>query len=104
MPKIGEKSRKFATSRTSDRIVWKVFRHKVYVLNGPFPPVEFVQASGVGGEFKAQFIRVQRLVGAAVLLVVPFPAVLAVSQQRVAGGCELGPDLVGAPGDEVALQ
>ena len=40
---------------------------------------------------------------AAILFVLPLPAILAVPDQGVSGMGELGPDLVGPPGDQVAF-
>ena len=42
--------------------------------------------------------------GSAVLAVLLFTAVLAVPQQGVTSGGQLGPNLMGAPGDQVALE
>ena len=67
------------------------------------PAVQVFQQAAVSGEVEGELIGIERLERAAVFPVVPFPAVLSVPQQGVAGGGELGPDLVGPAGEQVAL-
>ena len=81
----------------------KILLHKVHLFHGEHPAPQILQNTRVGGEGKFQLLGVQSLEGATVLLVVPLPAILAVPQQRVAGGGELGPDLMGAAGQKLTL-
>ena len=81
----------------------KVFRHEIHLLHGEHAAPQVLQQPGVGGEGKGQLIGIEGLEGTAVLLVVPLPAILAVPQQGMAGGGELGADLVGAAGEQLAL-
>ena len=83
--------------------VGEVFPDKVHILHLPAAAVEMLQRPGVGGEAELQAVGVQGLAVAAVFPVLPLPAVLAVPQQGVARGGKLSPDLMGAPGDQVAL-
>ena len=83
--------------------VREVFLQKIHVLHLEAAAVEVLQGTGIGGEAELQAVGVQGLAVAAVLPVFPLAAVLAVAQQGVAGGGELGADLMGAPGDEIAL-
>ena len=83
--------------------VGEVFLQKIHILHLEAAAVEVLQRAGVGGEAELQAVGVQGLAVASVFPVFPFASVLAVSQQGVAGGSELGADLMGAPGDEIAL-
>ena len=76
----------------------------VHLPHRPLPAVEVVQAAGVGGELEAQLVGAQGLISPAILLIVPLPAILPIPQEGMPRSGQLGPDLVGAPGDEVALQ
>ena len=80
-------------------IIGKIFRNKVHILHLEALSVQPGQGAGIGGEVKLQAIGVQRLTMAAILFVLPLPAILAVPDQGVSGMGELGPDLVGPPGD-----
>jgi len=81
----------------------EVLLHKVHPVHGEGPAPQVFQRPRAGGEGEGELIGVQGLEGAAVPLVVPLAAVLAVPQQGVPGGGELGPDLVGPPGEQLAL-
>ena len=84
-------------------IIGKILLHKVHLFHGEHPAPQILQNTRVGGEGELQLVGVQGLEGASVLLVVPLPSILAVPQQRVAGGGELGPDLMGAAGQKLTL-
>ena len=80
-----------------------VYKRQVHILHLEALSVQSGQRSGIGGEVKLQAIGVQRLTVAAILFVLPLPAILAVPDQGVSGMGELGPDLVGPTGDQVAF-
>ena len=83
--------------------VGEVVCHEIHLVHGPHPAVEAGQTAGIGGEAEGQLVGAEGLApGAAVLFVLPGPAVFPVPQQGMAGGGELGPDLVGAAGDQAA--
>lgn len=84
--------------------IGEIFRQKIHIGHCPLPVVQGLQTAGVRGEVKAELVGVQSLIGAAVGLVVFLPAILAVSRQGVAGIGQLGADLVGTAGNELALQ
>ena len=81
----------------------EVVRQEIHILHLETAAVEVLQRSGVGGKAELQAVGVQSLAVAAVFPVFPLAAVLTVAQQGVAGGGKLGADLMGAPGDQVAL-
>ena len=81
----------------------EVLGHKVHLRDLEGPPVQVGEEAGVGGEGEAELIGVQGLPAAAVAPVVPLPAVLAVPQKGTARVGELGPDLVGPAGAQLAL-
>ena len=78
------------------------FLHKIYMFHLPASAVEIGQFSGVGGEPEGELPAPETLMFFAVLPVEALAAVLAVPQQRVAGGSQMDPDLMGpgtaAPG------
>ena len=77
--------------------------HKIHVLHLKGAAVQPFQSAGLRGELKGEFVGVERLPMTAVFPVFPLAAVFAVADQRVPRGGELGADLVGASGDQVAL-
>ena len=81
----------------------KIFLHKVHVLYLEGPAVQVLQRPGIRGKAKGKLVGIERLAMTAVLSVVPLIAILPIPHQRVAGSGKLGPDLVGAPGNEVTL-
>ena len=79
----------------------EIFRHKVHLGCLEGFSVQVVQGAGVGGKGEGEAVGVQRLV-VPVKALVQF-AVFPVSQQGMSGVGELGPDLVGPAGDQLAL-
>ena len=74
---------------------------KIRLRDGKLPAVQIVQGPGVGFEGESQLPGAQRLTGeGGGLFIAP---VFAVPHQGVAGGGELGADLMGAAGEEPAL-
>ena len=87
--------------KQSDFDAGKVFFHKVHLLHLEGFSVQVIQASGIGGEGEGQLIGIEGLVIPVIFFVQL--AVLAVTQQRMAGVGELGPDLMGPAGDQLAF-
>ena len=85
------------------KILTEELLDKINVLHLEGTAVEVFQGTGIGGELEDQFIGVQSLTMAAVLAVLTLVAVLAVADEGMAVGGELGADLVGAAGNKVTL-
>ena len=78
----------------------EVFFHEVHIFHLEGFAVQIFQRTGIGGEVEGQLVGVQSLV----IPVKPLVqlAVLAVAQEGMARVGELGADLVGPSGDQLA--
>ena len=76
----------------------EVFFHKVYLIYLEALSVQVFQATGIGGKGKGQFVGIQGLIVPVKPLIQL--AILAVTQQGMAGMGELGADLMGTACDQ----
>ena len=66
-------------------IVGKILRNKIHILHLKALPIQPGQGSGVGGKVELQAIGVEGLAVAAILFVLPLPAIFAVPDEGVSG-------------------
>ena len=81
--------------------IGKILLREIHLFHLKGLAVQVIQRPCIRGEGEGQLVGIQRLIAPVEALVQL--AVLAVPQQGVAGGGELGADLVGATGEQLTL-
>lgn len=71
------------------------------ILGHKFLAIQVSQRAGIRLKVKLQLVRIKRLVGKSGSFVHGVFSVFSISGQGVTNGSEVGPDLMGAPGEQL---